>query len=65
MKETIRDKSRLIIGYVETKPNGDKVVTNFGGMILGYYRKSMDATTDFYGRILYYGDMASSLLKNS
>ena len=63
MREPIRDLSRLIIGYIDTKPNGDKVVTNFSGVILGYYRKSSDTTTDFSGRVLYYGDMASALLK--
>ena len=62
MREPIMNFSRQILGYIETKPNGDKVATDFGGRILGYYRKSSNTTTDFYGRILYYGDMVSSFI---
>ncbi len=39
MKEPIQDFSHRILGYIETKPNGDKVATDFSGRILGYYRK--------------------------
>ena len=44
-KKTIRNFARQIKGYVEEKPNGDKVVTDFGGRILGYYHASSDTTT--------------------
>ena len=62
-KKTIRNFARQIKGYVEEKSNGDKVVTDFGGRILGYYNASSDTTTDFYGRIISYGDTASGLIK--
>lgn len=61
-KETIREFSGRIIGYIETKPNGDKVVTAFSGRILGYYFKNRDVTTDFYQRIIARGDCCGMLL---
>ena len=60
-KETIIDFSGRIIGYIDTKPNGDKVVTSWTGKILGTYYKNRDVTCDFYGRILYRGDCSSML----
>ena len=62
MEETIRDYAGMIIGKIKTLPNGDKEVRNFSYKILGYYRKSRDVTTDFYGKILYRGDMSAALL---
>jgi len=62
MEERITDFGGRVIGYIETKSNGDKVVKEFGGRILGYYYSSRNVTTDFGGRILYHGDMASALL---
>ena len=62
MIETIREFSGMSIGTIETDCNGDKTVRNFSGVVLGYYKKSSNVTTDFYGRILYKGDMASALL---
>lgn len=62
MKEPIQDFSHRILGYIETKPNGDKVATDFSGRILGYYRKSQNATTDYCGRILYFGDMVATFI---
>lgn len=65
MKElTLRDYYGRIIGYIETKPNGDKVARDFYKRIVGYYKKSIDATTDFYGRIVGRGDIVSSLIFN-
>ena len=62
MRETIRKWGGTIIGYIDVESNGDKTVRDFSGCILGYYRKSRNQTTDFSGRILYEGDMASALL---
>lgn len=62
MEETIKDWNGWILGYVETKPNGDKVARDFYKKILGYYRKSLDVTTDFFGRRLTKGDSCSSLV---
>lgn len=62
-RETIREFNGRIIGYIETDFRGDKKVTNFSGKILGYYRKSNNATVDFSGKILYFGDASALLLK--
>ncbi len=61
-KITITDFYGRILGYVETKSNGDRVATSFYGKILGFYRKDQDKTTDFYGRILGGGDLTSALI---
>ncbi len=62
MQETIRTISGQTIGTITTLSNGDKEVKDFYGRVLGYYRKSQDATIDFYGKILYRGDMSAALL---
>lgn len=62
MRETIKDFSGKILGYVETQANGDQVATDFYGKILGYYRKNYDYTTDFYGRILTKGNAVVSFI---
>ena len=62
MTERICDFYGSCIGTIETTGNGDKVVKAFSGRILGYYKRNQDVTTDFYGKILYKGDMASALL---
>ena len=64
MVQEIRDFYGKIIGRVETMPNGDKTVRDFYGWILGYYRKSQDITTDFYGKIVARGDATGTLLAN-
>lgn len=65
MKNTIRDFSGKIIGYIEDFPNGDKRVTDFYGRILGYYRKQDNTTRDFYNRIVARGDSSAMLFINS
>ena len=62
MQETIRTFSGQTIGTITTLSNGDKEVKDFYGRVLGYYRKGQDATFDFYGRMLYRGDMSAALL---
>lgn len=62
MREKIIDKNFRILGYVETKSNGDKVVTTTSGKILGYYRKSINCTTNISGTILARCDAAVCLL---
>lgn len=61
-EEIIREFSGRIIAYIETKPNGDKVVRAFSRKILGYYYKSRNVTTDFYGRIVAQGDCCTMLI---
>lgn len=63
MGTTIRDFGGRIIGYIETKPNGDKVVRDFFRRVLGTYDHAGDVTRDFYGKIVAQGDACSMLLK--
>ena len=64
MKEAIKDWSGKILGWIETMPNGDKKATDFGGKILGYYKKQSNYTTDFYGKLIYQGDAVVSFITN-
>lgn len=61
-RETIREFSGRIVGYLDHESNGDITVKNFSGTILGKYEARSDSTKDFYGKILYYGNMAPALL---
>lgn len=61
-RETIRNFSGTIIGYLDHEGNGDITVRDFYGKVLGRYERSGDVTRDFYGRILYRGNMAAALL---
>ena len=61
-RETIRDFAGSIIGYLDHESNGDVVARSFSGQNLGHYEASSDTTKDFYGRILYRGNMAAALL---
>ncbi|MBQ8738672.1 MAG: hypothetical protein IJZ04_04155 [Clostridia bacterium] len=60
-KEAIKEFSGRIIGYIDTKPNGDKVVSSWTGKILGTYFKSRNVTCDFYGRIIARGECCGML----
>lgn len=62
MREPIKDFYNRIIGYIETKPNGDKIGYDFYLRIVGYYDKNSNVTKDFYRRIVGRGDMLSSLI---
>ena len=57
----IREFSGKIIGYIDTQPNGDKIVKDFYRKILGRYDKRLDVTKDFYGRIIGRGDLSAML----
>jgi len=60
--ETIKDASFRNIAILTYEDNGDIKVQDWQSrMVLGYYRKSRDVTTDFYGRILYRGNAVSML----
>ncbi len=66
MDEYIREyPSGMIIGILTTKPNGDVEARDFNSrMILGFYRKSRNVTTDFYGRTIATGNCVSALIYN-
>ena len=61
-KEAVKSVRGKIIGWIEDKPNGDVVVTSFGGKILGRYDSKYNVTRDAHGIILYKGNRAALLL---
>lgn len=61
-RETIREFSGRIIGYLDHDSNGDVTAKSFSGQTLGRYYAREDVTKDFSGRILYRGNMAAALL---
>ena len=64
-EETIRNAYGQPIAIYEYSPNGDmKVIDWHTRKILGYYYKSRNVTTDFYGRVLYYGNVLGKLIKD-
>ena len=62
-KEPIKDWQGKILGFMETESNGNKVLRDFYGRILGKYDKSLDVTRDFYGRQVGKGEMLMTLLR--
>lgn len=61
-RETIREFSGMIVGYLDHESNGDITARSFSGQILGRYEKSSDTTKNFAGRIIWRGNMAAALL---
>ena len=61
-REVIKDFGGRILGYLEHQSNGDIIVKDFSLKILGKYDKASNTTKDFYGRILFKGNMAASLI---
>jgi len=61
-RETIREFSGSVIGYLDHESNGDIIVHSWSGKNLGMYEAKTDTTKDFAGRILYRGNMAPALL---
>lgn len=64
-EERIKDFYGRTLGFIETKPNGDKICRNFYRQILGRYDKQKNITKDFYGRIVGHGDLLIGLLYKS
>jgi len=61
-KETIKDFSNRIIGYIETDAKGNKTARDFYNRILGYYDAKQNVTRDFYNRIVARGDAVAGLI---
>lgn len=63
-EEYIKDfQTRQTIGILRTLKNGDVEAREFSSRrILGYYRKQLDATVDFFGRRLTKGNCVVSLI---
>ena len=65
VREPIKDFYSRIIGWVETKPNGDKIFRDFYNRIVGYYDKQANVTRDFYNRVVSRGDTGVSLIQQA
>ena len=61
-KEPIKEFGGKIIGWIETDKDGNQQVRDFYGKILGKYDKSLNVTSDFYGRILTRGNTVAGLV---
>lgn len=61
-EQVIKDFYGRVIGKVYTLYNGDKEARTFTGKCVGKYKKSLDITTDFYGRKISNGDTVVSTL---
>lgn len=64
-REPIRDFSGKIIAWQEYMSNGDIIVREFTGRVLGKYDKQHDVTRDFYGRIIAKGCVPGVLIGRS
>ncbi|MBR6794807.1 MAG: hypothetical protein IKM52_01705 [Clostridia bacterium] len=61
--ETIKDSAYRPIAILTYEEGGDIKVQDWQSrMILGYYRKGRDVTTDFYSRVLYKGNAVGMLI---
>ncbi len=62
-EEKITDSLGRFIAIYEYHDNGDITVRNWQTrMIVGYYRKQYNHTTDVHGRVLYKGNAVGMLI---
>lgn len=61
-RQTIKAWNGKILGSIETDYQGNKIVRDFYGKILGRYIKSLDVTRDFRGKMIARGDQCAMLL---
>lgn len=63
-EEYIRDfQTRKIIGILRTLKNGDVEAREFSSRrVLGYYRKAVNITTDFYGHMVATGNCVAGFI---
>ena len=63
-EKTIKKFGGKIIGYISTDAAGNKTVMDYNRRILGFYDARRDETTDFYRRVIAYGDISGVFFKN-
>ncbi len=61
--QVIRKIGGQIVARIETCSNGDKIVRDFGGKILGRYDKAQNVTREFGGRVVARGECLGLLIK--
>lgn len=55
-------KNTWVIAKIETDTQGNKIVKDFYGKVLGRYDARTNTTKDFYGRVLAKGDAVGMLI---
>ena len=63
--EPIRAWDGWILGYREPTGGGNITYRAFSGVILGFYKKDLNVTTNFLGRHLTQGDSGVSLIMDN
>lgn len=63
MRETLKDWTGKVTGYVDTDSQGNKILYDWQHRKLGTYSKSLNITRDFYGRTVAKGDQLLTLLR--
>ncbi len=61
-KTPVKDFNGRILGWIVTEPDGRQKAMDFKGKLLGTYYPDRNTTNDFYGRVLYRGNMITSLI---
>jgi sugar phosphate isomerase/epimerase len=59
----LKDSQFRVIGHVQIKDNGDKVLQDKDFITLGFYDAKNDLTKDKQFRVVGHGDILTSLLK--
>jgi len=60
--EPITDRAGLVVGSIETQPNGDRILRNAQNEIRGYYEAKGDVTRDADQNIVAKGDKLRSMI---
>lgn len=62
-EQYIKNYSGQILGIIETDSKGDQTARDFPSrLVLGFYRKDQDQTTDYLGRIIANGNAVVNLI---
>lgn len=64
-KTPVKDFNGRILGWIVTESDGRQKAMDFTGKLLGTYYPDRNTTNDFYGRVLYRGNMIASLISNN
>lgn len=59
---TIKDFYGKKLGTIEEEPNGNQICRNFYGKVVARYDKQSNKTTDFYGRVVAFGNVVVSYI---
>ena len=59
-RESVKDWTGKVLGWVDTDSSGNQIVYNFGLRVLAKYDAQKNITTDFAGRKLSEGNTAIS-----